>query len=80
MKPWTCNENKNSISEPKKNLATEKECQQIRYRVFFFKNKLGFTPWKAELLQQDMELNRKKKGYRKDFYREPKEKNASIKT
>lgn len=46
----------------------------------FFLNKLGFTPWKAELLQQDMELNRKKKGYRKDFYREPKEKNASIKT
>ena len=46
----------------------------------FFLNKLGFTPWKAELLQQDMELNRKKKEYRKDFYREPKEKNASIKT
>ena len=27
----------------------------------FFLNKLGFTPWKAELLQQDMELNKKKR-------------------
>ena len=65
--------NQKKIWQPKKNVnKSVTEC--------FFLNKLGFTPWKAELLQQDMELNRKKKGYRKDFYREPKEKNASIKT